>query len=272
LESALWDGMLLVQRGGNPSSISADCRLATADTRGAVASRQSAATHCGGTSVVVYQCEFSSHMRLLMQHLKAQIWRVIMLTPDEASNSANASSGNGGSGRSRRFSLPVEILAAIILALGGITAAKLSYDNGEYNGRQAKIAELQPTIDTLRTSAPSNIQSRPEVAITSHKQGDLIPKRVMISGTHKNLVAGENIFFYVHTDSYYLTPTIVFPDGTWKLDVVIGRDEDNNQRFDSGMLLASAEASMLIQQHNYVLPYLPEGTTRFNEITLQRQQ
>ena len=75
-----------------------------------------------------------------------------MTVPEDQNKSAKGGSGNGGVGKSRHFSLPVELLAAIILALGGIAAAKLSYDNGEYNGRQAAIAERQPTIEALRTS------------------------------------------------------------------------------------------------------------------------
>lgn len=91
-----------------------------------------------------------------------------MTTSTGEGKSANGGSGRSGDGKSRRFSLPTELLAAIILALGGIVAAKLSYDNGEFNGRQTKAAELQPTIEAAQTAIAATPTSSESNRLVTH--------------------------------------------------------------------------------------------------------
>jgi hypothetical protein len=134
-------------------------------------------------------------------------------------------------------------------------------------GKLTVTLELQPTISALQLSVAG---SAPDVAIASHLSGAKISQTELVSGTYKN-IGVNNIYFFVHTEKYFLTPAYKNQDGTWKVDVTFGTDTDRGLRFDSGVVLVNGDAERIIRDNKFILDYLPEGTTQFNRITLQRQ-
>lgn len=125
-------------------------------------------------------------------------------------------------------------------------------------------------------SSPASFSSSPKIKITSHHEGDDIPREIDVTGTSESIPEHMSMWLYQYTyyDKYFLYPITRQADGAWQAKgVMIGEPfpHDVGQIFKIGVLLATPKADAIIRKKVYDLDSLPEGIQKFDPIALRRK-
>ncbi|HEY0735048.1 MAG TPA: hypothetical protein VGD69_09095 [Herpetosiphonaceae bacterium] len=127
-------------------------------------------------------------------------------------------------------------------------------------------------VGTQLDSTITSLTQRPNVTITSHVTGDIIPQNIIISGTYSNLASDERILVYVHSDTYALGQVKEISNGIWRTNMTIGGKDEKGKKFSIGTVVMTKLDAQSIEQNKYKAPYLPEGSIDQSEILLTRER